>query len=75
MIEIRKQDPIEMECSACGAIPNGLCTAPTNTSRRQVRWTHYARERAAEDAYYAAREAQVNTEHLRAIGQHLRLVP
>lgn len=35
--------PIESSCPACQAHPEEPCTAPTDTSRRPVRWFHHAR--------------------------------
>lgn len=33
-------------CPACNAQVGKPCTAPTDTGRREVRWYHYARQRA-----------------------------
>ena len=35
--------PIESSCPACLVGPEEPCTAPTDTSRRPVRWFHHAR--------------------------------
>ncbi|WNM65017.1 hypothetical protein SEA_APIARY_94 [Rhodococcus phage Apiary] len=31
------------DCAACGARAGESCTTPTDTGRRAVTWTHYAR--------------------------------
>ena len=43
-------EPIDLTCPACAARPFSPCTAPTDTSRRPVKWFHSARTDAAEDA-------------------------
>jgi hypothetical protein len=36
--------PISVACPACYSKPGEKCTQPTDTSRRDVSWFHFARE-------------------------------
>jgi hypothetical protein len=36
--------PLDVDCPACFSPAGTACTAPTDTSRKPVRWYHLARE-------------------------------
>lgn len=44
------KSPISVACPACFVPAGQKCTQPTDTSRREVSWFHFARETAAETA-------------------------
>lgn len=39
-------DALRVACPNCGSPAGKPCTAPTNTSRREVKWVHSSREHA-----------------------------
>ncbi|QPO17125.1 hypothetical protein SEA_LILBEANIE_47 [Gordonia phage Lilbeanie] len=42
--------PLAVECPACFSPVGSCCTEPTENSRRQVLWSHVAREARAQEA-------------------------
>lgn len=40
-------NPLDVACPACQAPAGKKCTTPTDTSRRPVAWTHFARDHRA----------------------------